>query len=190
LRDADKDGLRPSDYHLGAIETLLARAGGERCAAGAPSGKVAADLELSLTDAFMVYGAHLLGGRINPETFDPEWHAQRREADLPALLREALASGVAPALQRLRPSEPGYRRLQQALARYHAIAKAGGFKPIVGEEPLKLDDQGPRVEALRRRLAAEALLAANASDGATFDAPLAAAVRIRCPPRGVPSDRC
>ncbi|MGW8369194.1 MAG: hypothetical protein ACWGPN_11015, partial [Gammaproteobacteria bacterium] len=66
-----RQGLRPEHYHLDAIESLeLDRVG------------ALVDLELALSDAFLIVGSHFLVGRLNPETLDSEWVATRRERDL------------------------------------------------------------------------------------------------------------
>ena len=63
--------------------------------------------------------AHLLAGKVNPETFDPEWHARRKVADLAEKLEEALTSGsIAKTLQSFLPQQPGYEALKEALADY------------------------------------------------------------------------
>jgi murein L,D-transpeptidase YcbB/YkuD len=153
VRDAELEGLRASDYHLAAIEELLrdgaARRGGRRWTVTA-----LVDLDLLLTDAFLIYGSHLLAGRVNPETIDAQWIASRREGDIGAVLGLALESGrIAESLRELLPEHPGYRRLRDALARYRAIAAVGGWPTVPAGANLAIDEQGPRVAALRRRLA-------------------------------------
>jgi len=155
LRRADLEGLRSEDYHLAGIETVLAavRADAKRGPALAPDRW--AELDLLLTDAFLVYGAHLLAGRVNPETLRPEWVSNRRTADIAVVLEAALASGnIAAALEALDPPEVGFRRLREALARYRAVAAAGGW-PAIPEGSMHAGDRGAAVTALRQRLRLE-----------------------------------
>jgi len=82
LNRADLEGLNPEDYHVTEIGTLLTYV---RLAAA--SGRTAeverlADLELLLTDAFLLYGSHLLGGRVDPESLHPQWEASPRGAEV------------------------------------------------------------------------------------------------------------
>jgi len=106
-----------------------------------------ADLELLLTDAFLLYGSHLLGGRVDPESLHPQWEASPRGADLGILLDDALESRkIARALQRLAPTHEGYQRLREALARARAFAESGAW-PVLPKEP--------SVALLRERLNAE-----------------------------------
>jgi len=156
LRRADLEGLRSEDYHLAGIEAVLAavRADAKRGPALAPDRW--AELDLLLTDAFLVYGAHLLAGRVNPETLRPEWVSNRRTADIAVVLQAALASGnIAGALEALDPPEVGYRRLREALARYRELAAAGGWPAIPEGATLHAGDRGAAVSALRQRLRLE-----------------------------------
>ena len=145
IRSADIEGLDPAAYHLEAISRLLGRR--------APTAAELAELDLLLTDAFLILGAHLVSGRVDPETFDPEWFAYRREVDLVEALTRALgATGPARVLDGLLPAHGGYFRLRDALARYRALADAGGW-PTVGQGPtLRPGDSDPRVVRLRDRL--------------------------------------
>jgi len=171
LRRADLEGLRSEDYHLAGIDALLAgvRADAKRDPAIAPDRW--AELDLLLTDAFLVYGAHLLAGRVNPETLRPEWLAHPRSADIAAVLEAALASGnIGVMLETLAPPQHGYRRLREALARYREVAASGGWPAIPDRSTLQLGDSGPPVVALRERLRLEDDLGPAAQqDTARFD---------------------
>jgi murein L,D-transpeptidase YcbB/YkuD len=171
LRRADLEGLRSEDYHLAGIEAVLAavRSDAERGPALAPDRW--AELDLLLTDAFLVYGAHLLAGRVNPETLSPEWLSDRRTADIAAVLEVALVSAnIAGALGALDPPEYGYRRLREALARYREVAATGGWPAILDEATLARGDSGRPVTALRERLRLEGDLApAVEQDAELFD---------------------
>jgi len=171
LRRADLEGLRSEDYHLAGIEAVLTelRADAKRGPAIAPDRW--AELDLLLTDAFLVYGAHLLAGRVNPETLRPEWLAHPRSADIAAVLEAALASGnIGVMLETLAPPQHGYRRLREALARYREVAASGGWPAIPDRSTLQLGDSGPPVVALRERLRLEDDLGpAEQQDTALFD---------------------
>ena len=155
LRQADLEGgVRPEDYHLAPIETLLTAIRTDVRSVGVIVPDRWAELDLLLTDAFLVYGSHLLSGRVNPETLKPEWVANRRGADFAAVLEAALKSGdvVAGALVKLAPPQRGFRRLREALAYHRSVAARGGW-PIIPDGPnLKRGDHDPSVAALRERL--------------------------------------
>jgi len=188
LGRADREGLRSQDYHLAGIETLLAavRADAKSRALIAPDRW--AELDLLLTDAFLVYGAHLLAGRVNPETLRPEWVSHRRTADAAAVLERALAAGdIAAALEALTPPQYGYRRLRDALARYRAVVAAGGW-PVIPDGSLHLGDRGPVVAALRERLRLEDDLATEPGANDLFDDAVDQAVKQFQRRHGLASD--
>jgi murein L,D-transpeptidase YcbB/YkuD len=188
LADAGRDGLSPADYHVPEIRRKLGRgAGGARSGSGldarpgpgrtAGDGATAsrlerlADVELLLTDGVLVYGSHLLAGRLDAATLHPNWRAERREGDLVTVLEAAVEDGdVADALAGLRPQQPGYRRLMEARESYRRVAAGGGW-PTIGEgAALAPGDTSPRVPDLRARLAAEPASAAGPDAPAVSDA--------------------
>jgi murein L,D-transpeptidase YcbB/YkuD len=179
LGDADREGLRPLDYHTAQIETTLATVRAHMDRQDLPDPGRVTDLELLLTDAFLVYGAHLVAGRVDPERLDAEWRAQRREADLVLLLESALDStGVRSSLLGLLPADPGYPALRAAPLRYRAAAAADTC-PLVPDGPkMERGDRGERVRALRNRLVPLGqLLRGVEGEPDTFDEGLEAAVK-------------
>lgn len=180
LRESALEGLRSEDYHLAKIEELLGRL---REAPATP--ELLGDLDLLLTDAFLIYGAHLVSGRVDPESFDPEWIAVRREVDLVAVLNRAIADRrPRETLRALLPLHPGYGRLREALARYRGLED---WPPVTAE--MRTGDTAPEVVALRRRLLASGDLdAGDDSGGELFDAALEEAVKRFQDRHGLGSD--
>ena len=151
LEGVDREGLDPEDYHLRRIRALH-DGSTEGGSGGAATVMQLADLELLLTDAFLLLASHLLEGRVDPASVHPEWNATVSEADLVTILESALAAGaVGPALDQLLPDHPGYQRLRTALARYREIAVNGGF-PAVPDKALRPGMTDPAVAMLRDRL--------------------------------------
>lgn len=177
VRGVEVDGLRPRDYHRAALDSLVPRLG----EGGADELRRRVDVDVLLTDAFLIFGSHLLLGRIHPETIDPEWIANRRGADLKAVLAEAVHSDdVAGALDALRPRGDGYGAMRQALAQFRRVAASGGWDPVPAGETLEEGARGPRVARLRTRLAASGDLGSGGEaegDPDAFDGELARAVR-------------
>ncbi|HEY5999609.1 MAG TPA: L,D-transpeptidase family protein [bacterium] len=177
IRSVDREGLRPADYHLAAIERLRDRASkGKRPAPTTDADLV--DLDVLLSDAFFLYARHLTSGRVNPTAIEPEWNIAGRDAALPLLLAAALGRGhLAGTLAELPPARDDYRRLRAALAAQRAVAAAGGW-PLVAPGPtLREGDRGPRIAALRRRLAATGDLPENGPGDQVCDRQLAQALR-------------
>ncbi len=179
IRESVREGLRPSDYHLAGIESLLADSRRKRTEGEPYDPETGADLDILLTDAFLLYGSHLLTGRVDPETLHADWIAYSPSTDLATLLESALAGdNVADTLRSLRPPHSGYARLQSGLARYRELAMRGGWPVIPPGETLRKGDRGGRVDLLRRRLATTGDLDLPAAEEESrFDEELEAAVR-------------
>lgn len=128
LGRADLEGLDPEDYHVSAIHGALDSLRADAAAGRAITPARLADVDVALSGAFLLYASHLLGGRVDPETLHARWDANRRMADVGTILQEALDSRkIARALQRLVPTDDGYRRLREALARERVIAAQGDW---------------------------------------------------------------
>ncbi|OGD21677.1 MAG: hypothetical protein A2W03_17225 [Candidatus Aminicenantes bacterium RBG_16_63_16] len=156
LRQVTEDGLNPENYHLGAIEALLAEIKAASAKKkGQPRPEDLADLEMLLTDSFFLCGSHLVHGQVNPETIQSEWFIKGRTEDLAAALEKGLAGGDIPgALDSLRPSHAVYRGLRKAFRDYTAIVAAGGWPAFPAGPKLKRGDRDPRIGALRTSPAA------------------------------------
>ncbi len=162
---AELHGLDPADYRLAELAAASPAAGD-------------AQLDRIATDAYLTLAAHLLSGRLDPVSIEPNWTAAPRERDLAAYLESALANGaVAESLDALAPTQRGYRDLQRALAHYRVIAEKGGWPAIDSGPTLRIGDRGRRVAQLRRRLATTGDITGAASHPELFDEALAEAVR-------------
>lgn len=179
LERADREGLNPEDYHLARIRELTEAVSVSvtDTAVDTAERTTLADLDLLLTDAFLLYGAHLVAGRVDPVGIHPEWNAAARDTDLVAVLESALMTGtIGTALEDLLPAHPGYARLRDALARHRAVAADGGW-PMVPGRTLRPGDRGSDVAVLKRRLALGGDLAAADASGDVYDAAVTAAVQ-------------
>jgi L,D-transpeptidase YcbB len=154
VRGADAEGLQPRDYHLERIESSLgyirqAQARNER-----PETARIIELEFLLSDAYLVYAAHLLNGRVNPETLhSDEWTIYPTRFNLAQHLSKALAGGdVEGSLKGLLPAQQGYGRLKTSLIVYRGLAGRGGWPAIPGDGRLEKGMKSDRVPVLRSRL--------------------------------------
>ncbi len=156
LAKADLEGFDPQDYHLIEILANLSKIRGNQKEKRPLNPRRLVDLDLLLTDAFLIYGSHLLSGRVNPESIDPEWFSNRRGADLGEALENAiLPDRIEETLHGFLPAQSGYWKLREALARYREIAQHGGWRKISDGPALKKGDRGKRILELRERLSAE-----------------------------------
>ncbi|HEY4229981.1 MAG TPA: L,D-transpeptidase family protein [Thermoanaerobaculia bacterium] len=177
VRESAEDGLRPEDYHLEELTRRTSSAG--------PGADPAARAETDLlaTDAFFLLIYHLYLGKVDPKSLDPHWNFEPRpvgsqEGD--RFVFQALTQGrLREAVERVRPDHWWYANARAALAEYRGLAARGGWPSVPAGPALKPGAKGPRILALRRRLAATGDLAgrSEAPDDDVFDAPLAAAVQ-------------
>lgn len=162
IRDADREGLKPNDYHFSQLETALRGIRQDKVVSypnyqsddNSPNPRDLANIDLLLTDAFILYGSHLLHGRINPKTVDAAWLIEDQEQDLIEVLRTALSSNkVEEALKNLMPRHPSYTSLTQALIKYREIADKGGWPTLSDGPKMEKGEHSERVTVLRKRLA-------------------------------------
>ena len=159
IQAADEEGLRPNDYHLNKIERLLSEIRQRHKILRPRNRWMLIDLDLLLTDAFLIYGSHLVAGRVNPERIDPQWFVSRSEADLVQVLEEALTyADIEKTLKSLLPLHADYERLREALALYRKTSASGGWPSVSTGAQLKKGDQSDQISILRKRLAAEGFI--------------------------------
>jgi murein L,D-transpeptidase YcbB/YkuD len=177
LRRSEGEGLRSADYHLAALDDLRGRLG-NHAGGGPESAGDLIDLDVLLSDAFLLYAGHLAAGRVNPVSIEPEWNIPGRGPALTLLLSAALERRhLAETLAPLPPARADYRRLREALAAHRAFAASGGWPVVPPGRAMRAGARGGRVAALRLRLAATGDLPRAEATGNFFDAPLAEAVR-------------
>lgn len=153
IKNAAKEGLRPTDYHLSIISRILEDIKIRQKSQNPIFYHQLIDLELLLTDAYLILGAHYLAGRINPQTIDSEWFANRRDADLAEVMQYAVQNyKIEDSLQKLLPPQAEYQRLKRALASYQQISRIGGWQSIPDGPELQKGDQSDRIVILRKRL--------------------------------------
>ena len=176
IRRLDEDGLTPADYHLAAIESLLA------ARSKAASAEAEADLQVLLTDAVAALVDHVRYGKVQPVTLDPRWNVDPR-VGTPALettLAELEAAAApAGAIDSLKPNHFIYAGLKKELGRLREVAKAGGWAIVPAGPALKPGARDPRVILIRKRLAATGELPSSAPlDNDAYDKDVATAVKL------------
>ena len=176
IRRVDEDGLTPADYHLAAIESLLA------AKSKAASAEAEADLQVLLTDAVAALVDHVRYGKVQPVTLDPRWNVDPRvgtpalETTLAELESAAATTG---AIDALKPNHFIYAGLKKELGRLREVAKAGGWAIVPAGPALKPGARDPRVILIRKRLAATGELPSSAPlDNQAYDKDVATAVKL------------
>jgi murein L,D-transpeptidase YcbB/YkuD len=146
-----KDGLDPTDYHLGAVRSVY-----DAFSAGQinTAAKIA-DADLVLMDSMIRVGYHQRFGKVNPNSLDPYWNFRREldGTDPAKTIQEALdADSLIGYLATVIPRGWVYVQMRDALARYRDIAAKGGWPQIPDGPTLRPGANDPRLAALMHRL--------------------------------------
>ena len=172
IEGLEAHGLTPGHYHLAALK------------------EARDDFALRdrlATDAWMSAAAHMLYGKLDATTFEPDWTAARREADLAAVLAFALETGsISWSLEQLAPVQQEYKLLKAELA----ALRESSAQPIrhVPEGPvLKAGMTGERVTALQERLVQLGLLETSAVS-ASMDESTVEAIKTLQTEKGLDAD--
>jgi murein L,D-transpeptidase YcbB/YkuD len=162
------EGLDVQRYSAERLAALAREVGATKSFDDADAQRRLADLDVELTFTYLSLAEDLAAGSLQPEKLDVEWSVKRPAAtaaaqpDLDQALGAKTPGEMLKNLRSLTPRHAGYQRLAQGLAAYRAIAVRGGWGVVPAGPPLKPGDRGPRVAALRARLAASGDLAAPA----------------------------
>lgn len=155
LAETRNDGLNPQDYGL---DTLREAWSSPRDPATDPI-----DTDILATRSLFTALAHLLNGKVDPRTLQPDWNFQLRPLDLDRGLRSvalAIDSGrIEPLFAGARPQHALYEQLRAGLRQLYRTAEHGGWPPITSGETLKPGMQEPRIAVLRERLRLSGYLA-------------------------------
>ncbi|HEX2091042.1 MAG TPA: L,D-transpeptidase family protein [Longimicrobiaceae bacterium] len=173
--NAHQDALRLDAYPLNdLIRSLGAVKDAQR-----PTAQQLAEADVVLTAAYAALGEDLLTGQIDPRTISKTWFIDPQEESIDSALTRALREEPLDlSIARMRPQDEDYAALQREMERYRRLAVAGGWPKVPTGRDLKPGDRDSpaRLEALRRRLMAEGLLADTARATGVYDARLAGAV--------------
>ena len=177
FKDADKKGLDPEDYDASRWkERILALQ-------ASPSSAAVARFDLALTVCTMRYVSDLRVGRINPQHFKFGLSVEQKKYDLAQFVRDRVMTAADPkaVLEEIEPPFAGYRRTEQALARYLELARTDdGEKLPDVTKPIEPGDSYSGVPRLARFLRLVSDLPADAplaGDAQTYAGPLVEAVK-------------
>jgi L,D-transpeptidase YcbB len=161
LETLSAHGLEPAHYHLAVLKA---------------DDLTSTERDLIATDAWMSAAAHMLYGKLDPVSIEPDWTAGKREADLASVLDYALSSQtIAGSLDQFAPMQPGYQILKQELASLRMIEGLPVAKVSRGDA-LKPGMTDPRVRELQARLVQLGFLEAGKETG-TMDEETVSAIQ-------------
>lgn len=174
LREAPSHAMPAARYDA---EGLAARVAAARADA---TRLQAADRALS--EAFVAWARDMAGGVLDARRMpgvELEVVRPARSLLLAAAARAAGGGDIAAHLASLTPQHPDYARLRAYYAEQAALARIEAAAPRIPDGPtLRVGERGPRVSALRARLAASGdLTGPAAADPQRFDDALLAAVK-------------
>jgi murein L,D-transpeptidase YcbB/YkuD len=154
LQGVAAEGLEPVEYHAETLVIALEQARLTQAYGGTCQPAGLARLDVLLSDAFLRYASHLLGGRIDPgRLYADEWQVDASAAQALTVLEKVLQSGkIGPVLDRLVPFHTGYRRLAGYLDYYRRLARAGGWPALPDGEVVRPGESDVRVPLLRHYL--------------------------------------
>jgi|KBSMisStaDraftv2_1062788.scaffolds.fasta_scaffold00979_1 L,D-transpeptidase YcbB len=177
FRNAERKGLHPEDYDASRWEQ---RIGALKSSA---DGAAMARFDVELTVCTMRYVSNLRIGQINPQHFQFGLDVEHKKYDLAQFLRNQIltSTNLAPVFDEVEPPFAGYRRTEQALARYIELARTDdGEKLPAVTKPIEPGQSYLGVPRLTRLLRLVGDLPASSNlprDSQTYDSQLAEAVK-------------
>lgn len=168
IRQSAGDGLDIHDPNYN-LQSILALMRSDTISKNSPV--VLAQLDILLTDAYMMLGKDLYYGLL-PHTVDNgKWMiAKKPSVDMAFRLRKALQEGrVKESLEQLSPSLRGYQALRNVMMKYLNIQEAGGWKKIESACAESEAAQPYCADALKERLRAEGYLSADKNSSEAYE---------------------
>lgn len=166
LDQADSHGFDPGQFTMPGLATQL----------GARDPQTRAAAQTQLVAQTMAYANAVHAGRLPSDSFLHEWGLKPPPYDpAPGFVQAVAQDRLGPWLNSLPPPYTGYDALRRGLVTYRTIVARGGWGVIAAGPDLKVGATGPRVAALRARLAIEDPTVSSAGPP-VFDDALAAGV--------------
>jgi len=149
IEEVHNEGLVPEYYHVRPIEMLVTELRRE----GVLTSDGMAELDLLLTDSFLLLGCHFSAGCIDPVTIDSSWLATRSDLAVDVILDDALKeNNIRDNLRDLLPLHSAYTRLRQRLLQLKKIVLSGGWPVVSHDGVLKKGAHDRDIATLKKRL--------------------------------------
>ncbi|MCG2579754.1 MAG: L,D-transpeptidase family protein [Marinobacter sp.] len=148
ISKAERHGLVPSDYHYNLLATFAARTPDDL------NPEARADLDLLLTDSLLLLTSHLLHGKVNGESLEAEWTANRHAQRIDEIVTQTLENQqIHTLIKRLTPSQSGYQQLLTAREFLQSLLVTP-WEPIARGPTIRPGMTDSRVPLIRQRLIA------------------------------------
>ena len=176
LIKSEEEGLLPNDYHLVRISKILANTKYSKLRP-----VDAANLDMLLTDALMLYSSHLVTGKVEQSQIRSKWDVDinQRPKGIDSLVAVTLKdNNIKWALQSLKPNHYFYLLMKQNLKKYRDIARNGGWPMIPSVDKLEKGDKDERITIIRKYLEINKdLVSTKVDNDSLFDNALELAVK-------------
>ena len=170
------EGLDPRDYHYDRIMYLM----GKKLSLGL-NNEEKADLDILLTDAMILYMAHLMGGKLEQSELRSAWDVEKnaRPSNVDSLLTVTLHNNmVKEVLEQSKPTHYLYEHMKSHLKRLRSEALKGAWPHVSAGKALKPGISDSRVLEVRAYLLRTGdLVKADDTGGEFFDQNLRYAVQ-------------
>ena len=199
--DAAKKGLNPEDYDASRWAARVAKLAAIEASKddSDEAQQTVAEFDVAMTITAMRYLDDLHVGRVNPQTlnFDIDQPGKRAAFDVATLMNDDLvdADSVDAVAEGIEPKSPMYTATEEALPKYLELAKAEAMSPPqplpalpAGSKPVAAGGPYAAVAALWWRLQFEGDAPSGAAVPATYDADVAAAVKVYQSRHGLTED--
>lgn len=146
IDEVANEGLHPSDYHYDILANYAYRPLDQT------GEDLQADLDLLLSDAYLLLASHLHDGKLDHETRSTRWQPAGQQRTMHDELDSAiLQHRVYESLQGLKPASPAYRKL--VALRKQISDLLGEPWPVIDSGPaIRPGDADPRMAEIRQRL--------------------------------------
>ncbi len=147
------DGLLPEDYHQKELADLKERILASTVTEQKQS--LLAKHDIVLTDAMIMFGFHLLMGKVDPVSINPFWNYESQTISnqtLIAFFKFLKKQEVFDGLDQLRPKQASYKAMMNAIRFYHQQPDSA-WAAIEGFEKLEIGDTNQYIPLVRKRLA-------------------------------------
>lgn len=155
LEHSWEDGLNPDDYHAGHIRAVV-RQIKAKLGDNVVDYPAVARFDILVTDAVLLYAYHILDGKVDPESLDPNWNYSFRDIkeNVPEKLQQAIQHHqVSQSLYRLRPRLQLYQSYRDLMIKYQKMKEEGiSWSSIGGTMVIKVGEEDKRIPEIRQRL--------------------------------------
>lgn len=119
LHNSYQDGLNPNTYHVSLLESMLQQIK-TNDAVKKDNPELLANLDLTLSDAYLLYAKDMQNGVINPVQMYPDWGVDRTTVDTKSQFESAIiANTLLPTIEQMPPNNSQYHKLRDVLISYY-----------------------------------------------------------------------